>query len=188
MGGAVRRLGCLTPDVWAVACPMHDDAFGELPGIDLPAAAGYALVGAAALPASFGLRPGRGARGRWALPALGQASSLLVLLVPVLSVTGAALVALGRDDTPGLLTAAAVRASHRWNRRALPATLAGVTALLAVGAGAVLASRAGTVVLAESAFALVLALLGMVLAWRAGVSGVHGSRGSQSARSPVASA
>lgn len=363
MGGAVRWLGCLTPDVWAVACPMHDDAFGELPGIDLPVAAGYALVGAAALPASFGLRPGRGARGRWALPALGlltllvhvafavgtlepgepgepggpgepasalgQASSLLVLLVPVLSVTGAALVTLGRDDTPGrltarwtggtlaavglahgivpivvligvsgshddppglfllpglvtlvlvgLLTAAAVRASHRWNRRALLATLAGVTALLAAGgwaaagailwrdclepgssttgcapaaaaaaraplererwpevtpqpevalgaglvllaaaaalallhallersapgwtaaaaavlaagAGAVLASRAGTVVLAESAFALVLALLGMVLAWRAGVSGVHGSRGSQSARSPVASA
>lgn len=302
MGGAVRWLGCLTPDVWAVACPMHDDAFGELPGIDLPVAAGYAL---------------------------GQASSLLVLLVPVLSVTGAALVTLGRDDTPGrltarwtggtlaavglahgivpivvligvsgshddppglfllpglvtlvlvgLLTAAAVRASHRWNRRALLATLAGVTALLAAGgwaaagailwrdclepgssttgcapaaaaaaraplererwpevtpqpevalgaglvllaaaaalallhallersapgwtaaaaavlaagAGAVLASRAGTVVLAESAFALVLALLGMVLAWRAGVSGVHGSRGSQSARSPVASA
>ncbi|GGK45668.1 hypothetical protein E4A47_04805 [Micrococcus flavus] len=81
MGGAVRWLGCLTPDVWAVACPMHDDALGELPGIDLPVAAGYALVGAAALPASFGLRPGRGARGRWALPALGQASSLLVLLV-----------------------------------------------------------------------------------------------------------
>ncbi|CAM3793129.1 hypothetical protein E4A47_04800 [Micrococcus flavus] len=88
----------------------------------------------------------------------------------------------------GLLTAAAARASHRWNRRALPATLAGVTAVLAAGAEAVLASRAGTVVLAESAFALVLALLGMVLAWRAGVSGLHGSRGSQSARSPVASA
>lgn len=231
-----------------------------------------------------GPHDGRGARGRWALPALGlltllvhlafavgtlesgagpgepasalgQASSLLVLLVPVLSVTGAAWVALGRDDTPGrptarwtggtlaavglargivpivvligvsnsyddppglfllpglvtlvlagLLTATAARASHRWSRRALPAALAllhallersapgwtaAAAAVLAAGAGAVLASRAGTVVLAESAFALVLALLGMVLAWRGGVGGVHGSRGSQSARSPDASA
>ncbi|MDO4238784.1 hypothetical protein [Micrococcus sp.] len=262
MGGTVRWLGCLTPDLWAVACPMHDDAFDEVPGIDLPVAAGYALVGAAALPATLGLRPGPGARGRWALPALGlltllvhvafavgtlepgepgkpgepasalgQASSLLVLLVPVLSVTGAALVALGQDDTPGRPTARWTGGDlGRRSSRLPPVEPAGTAGdarrrhratgrrRLGRGGGDPLAGlprarilhdrvrprrrgrgpdrgcrgrpglRAGTVVLAESAFALVLALLGMVLACRAGVSGVHGSRGSQSARSPVASA
>ena len=87
-----------------------------------------------------------------------------------------------------LAAAAALALLHALLERSAPGWTAAAAAVLAAGAGAVLASRAGTVVLAESAFALVLALLGMVLAWRAGVSGVHGSRGSQSARSPVASA
>lgn len=58
MGGAVRWQGCLEPSRWAAACPMHDDAWALLPGIDLTTGLGYLVLGAATLPLAIGLSSG----------------------------------------------------------------------------------------------------------------------------------
>lgn len=65
MGGAVRWQGCLEPSRWAAACPMHDDAWALLPGIDLTTGLGYLVLGLAAAPLAVGLSAGMrpGSRG-----------------------------------------------------------------------------------------------------------------------------